>query len=250
MSVPQEYADIVLRARGGYRALILFGSRARGDNRSDSDMDVLEVTAVPAVSYVSGWCNFSCYSEEYLYRKSIEGDLFVYHIATEGVHIAGDAAVLAEVKRRIRAPDTKVAKERVMHCVPLLAVDRQVFLQRPEKYMKLAIHLVRTWAYAEVLELDPASGFSMRAAAESLREPLLGNLADLARRSDYDDFLLLCKLLELWVGKPIYNPFLTLDGFLVNGSSTIAIALAQKFLLSNDSSRLDPYEVAALEHFE
>jgi len=67
-------------------AVMLFGSRARGDNTAASDTDLLMMTedrAAPRHAVVAG-ISLSFYAQSDFVRRAEEGDLFVWHVLFEG----------------------------------------------------------------------------------------------------------------------------------------------------------------------
>jgi predicted nucleotidyltransferase len=65
--------------------LLLYGSRARGDHRPDSDVDLLAVTVdrrAPTAT-IGGW-RLSTYPQPEVVRRAQLGDLFVLHLVAEG----------------------------------------------------------------------------------------------------------------------------------------------------------------------
>ena len=66
------------------KALILFGSCARGDQQEDSDVDMLAIHDDKIYRIDEyGKLNFSLYSEATLSKMMLDGELFALHLATE-----------------------------------------------------------------------------------------------------------------------------------------------------------------------
>jgi predicted nucleotidyltransferase len=80
-------------------SLVLFGSRARGDHRHTSDVDLLgvvEAGEIRGVSIRTG-TSFYLYPLNVLRAKSEEGSLFVLHLALEGKVLYDPSARFADV---------------------------------------------------------------------------------------------------------------------------------------------------------
>lgn len=68
-------------------AVILYGSRARGDARPESDVDLLvaKVRGSPEAPKILDGASIHFYPQDWLMRRAEQGDLFVAHVVTEGV---------------------------------------------------------------------------------------------------------------------------------------------------------------------
>lgn len=67
-------------------SIILYGSQARGDARSDSDVDIIlaKISGTPETPRVSEGASVHFYPQNWLMKRAVEGDLFVGHVALEG----------------------------------------------------------------------------------------------------------------------------------------------------------------------
>jgi predicted nucleotidyltransferase len=88
--------------------LALFGSRARGENGPQADVDLLGVTAAPSEAIpaaVHGQVRLSCYPLVHLVRRAEAGDLFVLHVAREAVVLFDAGDVFERIQRSFRYRD-------------------------------------------------------------------------------------------------------------------------------------------------
>ena len=80
-------------------AVVLFGSRARGDHDAGSDVDLLFVTGEPrprhhAVSHLS----LSLYPMDKLLSQAADGDLFIFHLVSEAQPIYDPSGELIRLR--------------------------------------------------------------------------------------------------------------------------------------------------------
>ena len=88
-------------------AVILFGSRARGDHNAGSDVDLLFITGEPqprhhAVSKLS----LSLYPMDKLLSQAADGDLFVFHLVSEAKPIYDPAGEFIRLQAAFRFRDS------------------------------------------------------------------------------------------------------------------------------------------------
>lgn len=80
-------------------SLVLFGSRARGDYESGSDVDILAINKRGKIQTKNiKNINFIVYPKEYLKLKAINGDLFLLHLVSESIIIFDSENHFAEIK--------------------------------------------------------------------------------------------------------------------------------------------------------
>lgn len=84
-------------------ALLLFGSRARGDQNDSSDIDLLAVTEneKPAVTGPSK-ARLYQYSPSWLEAKAFDGDLFIWHLVSEALPIYDPTDRLGLLNKQFR----------------------------------------------------------------------------------------------------------------------------------------------------
>lgn len=80
--------------------LLLYGSRARGDDDEHADVDLLAVATDGACTTVTSRdLTFSRYPLEHILRQARAGDLFAFHLVSEGRVIFEREPVFAKIKR-------------------------------------------------------------------------------------------------------------------------------------------------------
>ena len=71
--------------------LTIYGSRARGDYTSSSDIDLFAITDEDHYRMVvEGKTNLACYPKDLAEQRAMNGDLFILHICSEAKEIYGD----------------------------------------------------------------------------------------------------------------------------------------------------------------
>jgi hypothetical protein len=84
-------------------AVVLFGSRARGDHTAGSDTDLLFATSEESGRHVTnGSVSFSYYAMEDLCRRARSGDLFLCHVLREGRTLYDPDARIDELRGLFR----------------------------------------------------------------------------------------------------------------------------------------------------
>lgn len=125
--------------------LMLFGSVARGDHRSDSDIDILQLVEEYTPSYVADGMNFSLYTIDSLKDHATSGSLFVLHLITEGQIISDPEGKLASVLNTYRKPSSY--RDQLLElcgCVNILRVDSRVYAKNPALYNHAVIFVLRS----------------------------------------------------------------------------------------------------------
>jgi hypothetical protein len=138
-------------------AVLLFGSRARGDHEEGSDLDLLFVTSEPqprhrAVDHIS----LSLYPLNTLLDRAAGGDLFVCHLVYEAKPIYDPTGELARLRAAFRfcdsyarevahasdlgwmlarfgrsAPNSSLANRRIAWCVRTILIARSAERRHP-----------------------------------------------------------------------------------------------------------------------
>jgi len=85
-------------------AIILYGSRARGDFRYNSDVDLLLASTgvEPETPTLAAGVSLHRYPRSWLQKEANSGSLFVYHVANEGVGLEDRGGLLIALREGFR----------------------------------------------------------------------------------------------------------------------------------------------------
>lgn len=86
--------------------LVLYGSRARGTFREDSDVDVLQLVEESPRSYSIGSMNVTVYTPAHLTDMAMRGSLFVRHLIDEGIILSDPQNLVASAFEAYREPES------------------------------------------------------------------------------------------------------------------------------------------------
>lgn len=151
----------------GAIGVVLYGSYARGDHRSTSEVDVLVVADRPAGSRKVEIANVSTYTPAQL--VSARGSLFGMHLARDGLVLDDTDGLVASLIASMGEPDPAVLIKRIRHVGAVLDGDPSDHLGGR---VRVARYLLRTAVYVAALA-DGEPCFSVRELAERAGEPAL-----------------------------------------------------------------------------
>ena len=147
-------------------SLILFGSKARGDDRKNSDIDLLGVVdggAIKLEKSVRGVSQYR-YPFGYLKKRSEEGDLFLAHIVHEGRALHDTANAVQQINEAFRFRSSYETEVCTAHGIIEFMGHRERLIRTKQQRSRL-IWGIRTLLVARQAEQEKV-GFSSRALEE------------------------------------------------------------------------------------
>lgn len=232
---PRDLLDQVAEPRD---AVLLYGSHARGDQRPDSDIDVLQVVPSRRPSYRRGKLSVATTTAKSLHKLAASGSLFVLHLKCEGVVLRDTAGVLERTLASYQSPTTYAPLlESLVIAAKILDVSPQTFATNPAGFIRLSRYLLRTTAYVRCLEAGEPL-FSIRAVAERLRDPRIVQAFSSKdeRSEDIAQFYRLRELLEEFLGAPARNEHGSIEALAVLAYERAPLASALALRLLGGSS--------------
>lgn len=152
-------------------SLVMYGSRARGDHRLSSDVDLLGITETGAITPEISFRGASFYTYPYanLFDGAKSGDLFILHLVEEGKCLHDTLNSFDNVKRnfqfKLSYEDEIETAQSILHYL----LSNKKYSTRP-KFRKRLIWAIRTILIARAAEarkpvfsakmLEDFSGFS------------------------------------------------------------------------------------------
>lgn len=216
--VESGHEEILAQIEGSYRGLILYGSYARGDERPESDIDVLQLVNRPRPFYQKGQLSVSVYTEDHLRLLAEAGSLFILHLVLEGRVISDQAGALSGILAAYRNPESyESLRGNLRIAASILDVNHATFQRYPAALIRLALYLLRTELYIRCCENGKAL-FSVNKVAQRLNDPRITNCFGqrVSRPNDYQYFVEIRQLTEEYLATRIHNEFLTIEAFAVN----------------------------------
>ncbi|KHO28750.1 nucleotidyltransferase domain-containing protein [Corynebacterium minutissimum] len=215
LSVPLNILNSVPFLPPEVEAVLVYGSRARGDYVESSDLDLLVLSSIEGTNLNSGKVSVAIYTSEELHRA--RGTLFGYHLRRDSICIYDPERKLQIEVENFGEVNTGRVFSKARHLGKILSLN-EIDLQRylPGLYRE-ARYLLRSCLYAKAID-EGRPCFSVRILAERYGQPrfatvLSANPADGISSVDY----LFCreKLVEL-VGDLEQNEHGSLEALIVN----------------------------------
>jgi hypothetical protein len=190
---PHLRAELRSKLVGSFAGLLLYGSWARGDAGSASDLDVL------AVDFRGGVPSRG------------------YHLSRDGVILLDPSGRLARVFAEIDPPEPNAVIERIRSLTPALDVSCRDRAEYVDGLTQVARYLLRSALYAQALAAGQPC-FSVREIAQRSDEPDLETLLSSHEgvRPSADKAVLadLIRRLELAIGTLAPNPYGDIHGLI------------------------------------
>ena len=216
------------------RAVILYGSRARGDHRPDSDTDVLQILRESRSSHSVDEIALSCYTLPQLQKMARHGSLFVAHLIAESVPLRDPEDLLGQIRAAyVAAPLSHFVTE-VSWAARLLTDSANLFGTRRLKYPRLAVHLARTLVYATA-QSHGVTTFSVPAIWKHF-EPDWGKPLPRPDQMDWHRYLEVRSWLQERLHLDIANEYGSDEALIVHswGGSRLCVALGLRLLHEGD----------------
>lgn len=133
-------------------SVVLFGSRARGDHRMRSDVDLLGITDTwVANPKPTRGATMFLYDFNYLLKRAKEGDLFLSHIVHEGQVLHDSARAFSQITKRFQFRESYEDEIRAATAIIKFIVAADVLVDN------LAIRKRVVWAMRTILIARAAS---------------------------------------------------------------------------------------------
>ncbi|MEU8207170.1 nucleotidyltransferase domain-containing protein [Streptosporangium sp. NPDC049046] len=155
-------------------AVMIYGSRARGSARADSDIDVLQIVKDRPRSYSYGRINVAAYTIDHLKLLAVRGSLFVHHLKNEGRIVDDPENVLADILDSFRPPKNYSRLKRNL-CLALAGTEVSDANQYATSLLRMTIYAVRSAVYIKCAELGDLT-FDRDRSAEIAGFPQLADL--------------------------------------------------------------------------
>jgi predicted nucleotidyltransferase len=219
----REVARVV---RPPFTAVFLYGSHARGDAETNSDVDVLQVTPTHTAPYAVGRINVTCYTLDQLLRLARNGGLFARHLVEEALPLEDPQGVLENLKSVYVGPLTYDGiKKEVCGCAPLLDVTQPQFAENVEGLISIVSYLIRTYLYAMAFD-HGARSFAMAHIFDVLGQHRSRiTLSDVRTQRNFSAFAAARKLYEELTGATCLRTEGSVEAFIVNASSRDNLAM-------------------------
>ncbi|MBO7327786.1 MAG: nucleotidyltransferase domain-containing protein [Lentisphaeria bacterium] len=135
------------------KALILFGSCARGDQQEDSDVDMLAIHDDKIYRIDEyGKLNFSLYSETTLSKMMSDGELFALHLATESKIIYENDECASKLFKTFRYKNSYQSVIDEANILAWTIIKHYYCINKPELCNKRLVWCVRTICAAMAAE--------------------------------------------------------------------------------------------------
>lgn len=213
---------------------MLFGSFARNDQDSDSDVDFLLVKKDGGPSFRRDRIDASVYAAEKLHRMAQTGSLFVLHLRLEGVLMRDDGGTLERCLAAYVAPTTYEPLYAELRAAGrLLDVPERVYRDNWKGFHRVGLFLLRTALFGHMAEKGTPT-FSMQEISRLLGNPQIAEVWGLKRCAypDWTRFVLLREVLASELSSDLHNPLPSWRRLLIASreQSPLTVSLGRRLL--------------------
>lgn len=163
--------------------VLLYGSRARGTSRDDSDVDVLQLVEKSPRSYSVGSLNVTVYTAAHLTNMAMRGSLFVRHLIDEGIILTDPQGLVATALAAYKEPASYLRLKTELRLILEAMVKPDAAQYRPV-LDNLARFTVRSALYVRTAEFGKPL-FDVDTATNAVGLP---HIVDLIRGPIVQDF--------------------------------------------------------------
>jgi Predicted nucleotidyltransferases len=156
---------------GPWVAVMVYGSRVRGDFTDSSDIDVLQLTEEPGPNYSKGLLTVTVRAVWQLRRLCHDGDLYALSLTREGRIVADPTGILAQTLGGFLPPPDNWARkwrEFQMRLAMLDALTPEAFEANRVNLVRASLYLVRNVCMLAYLRRFGEPCFSVPELARAL----------------------------------------------------------------------------------
>ena len=245
LSMPNEIIRSIPSLPAETEALLVYGSRARGDSVEGSDLDLLALSTVSRPNIKQGNVSVAVYTQKELHKAS--GTLFGYHLKRDSICVYDPNHVLSSMVNSFKDVDAARVFSRAKHLGSILTVDGDINAYLPGLYRE-ARYLLRSCLYAKAIdEGDPC--FSVRRLASRYGQPRFAELlsAQPKASSSVRDYIFCRQQLTDVLGGLEPNKHGSLEALIVNEWYEDSDLISMALMAIGDISSIGDYaEVKAV----